>query len=163
VLKGREAVDPPITGGPNPNEFDLRANVAVEGYNVAFYLADEYIKINWGGEADVALTGRQAETDPMHGFLFYADPSNEGPHQFRGTPAGGYQGVLYFPEGDIVFKGTADSGLAQEDGSGLCTMLVSDTVYFNGTTAFNASIDGCGAGGFDIVPFGAMLVLRLVH
>ncbi len=163
ILKGKEAVDPPINGGPNPNEFDLRASVAVEGFNVAFYLADEYIEINWGGSADVAFTGRQYDSDPMNGFLFYADPSNEGPHQFRGTPAGGYHGIMYLPESDVVFKGTADSDLAQADGVGICSILIADTIYFNGTTAFNASSDGCGAGGFEIPPVGAQLVLRLVH
>jgi hypothetical protein len=159
VLKGQAAAGE--NGGRD--EFNLRANTAIEGSNVAFYLADADIKINWGGTADVDLIGRQLDSDPMHGFLFYADPSNLGPHQFRGTPAGGYQGIMYFPEGEVVFKGTADSSLAQEDGTGICTMLVADTLYFNGTTAFNASVDGCGAGGFDIVPFGAKLVLRLVH
>ncbi len=98
----------------------------------------------------------------MNGFLFYADLSNEGPHQFRGTPAGGYQGIMYFPESEVVFKGTADSDLAQADGIGICTILITDTVYFNGTTAFNASADGCG-GGFEIPPVGAELVMRMVH
>ncbi len=160
-MKGKEAVDPPITGGPNPNEFDIRASVDIEGFNVAFYLADEYIEVNWGGEADVAFIGRQDVDDPLNGFVFYADPSNLGPHQFRGTPAGGYQGILYLPDSEVVFKGTADSSLAQADGSGLCTLLISDTIYFNGTTSFNASNDGCGA--FGIPPPGAKLVIRLVH
>jgi hypothetical protein len=164
VLKGKEAAG--IFTGPEANEFDVRAKVSIEGFNVAFYLADEYIEINWGGTAgagtaDVTLTGRQDVDDPLNGFLFYADPSNLGPHQFRGTPAGGYQGILYLPESEVVFKGTADSGLAQDDGTGLCTILISDTVYFNGTTAFNATTDGCGA--FGIPPPGAKLVLRLVH
>jgi hypothetical protein len=158
VLKGQAAAGE--NGGKD--EFNLRANTAIEGFNVAFYLADPDIKINWGGTADVDLVGRQLTADPLNGFLFYADPSNEGPHQFRGTPAGGYQGIMYFPEGDIVFKGTADSSLAQQTGEDLCTILISDTVYFNGTTAFNASADGCG-GDFEIPPVGAKLVMRLVH
>ncbi len=162
VLKGKEAVDPPITGGPNPNEFDLRANVAIEGTNIAFYLADEYIDINWGGTADVSLIGRQYTDDPMNGFLFYADPSNEGTHKFRGSPDGAYQGIMYLPEGDVEFKGIASSGLGQADGAGLCSILIADTFYFNGTSAFNASADGCG-NGFEIPPVGAQLVLRLVH
>ncbi len=70
---------------------------------------------------------------------------------------------MYFPEGDVVFKGTADSDLAQADGVGICSILIADTIYFNGTTAFNASADGCGASGFEIPPVGAQLVLRLVH
>jgi hypothetical protein len=158
VLKGQAVAGE--TGGKD--EFNLRANTAIEGFNVAFYLADEYIEINWGGTADVALIGRQYDNDPMNSFLFYADPTNEGPHQFRGTPAGGYQGIMYFPEGDVVFKGTADSGLAQIDGEGICTILIADTIYFNGTTAFNASADGCGDGGFEIPPVGAELEVGLV-
>jgi len=161
IMKGKEAAG--ITNEPKANEFNLRANTAIEALDVAFYLADEHIVINWGGSAQTDMIGRQETGDPMNGFLFYADPSNEGPHQFRGTPAGGYQGIMYFPEGDIVFKGTADSDLGQEDGTGICTILIADTIYFNGTTAFNASNDGCGAGGFEIPPVGAQLVLRLVH
>ncbi len=160
VMKGKEAAG--ITNGPPANEFNLRANTAIEALDVAFYLADEHIEINWGGSAQTDMIGRQEPGDPMNGFLFYADPSNEGPHQFRGTPAGGYQGIMYFPESEVVFKGTADSDLEQADGEGLCSILISDTIYFNGTTAFNASADGCGDG-FEIPPVGAQLVLRLVH
>ena len=67
------------------------------------------------------------------------------------------------PESDVVFKGIADSGLGQADGTGICSILIADTIYFNGTTAFNASSDGCGLGGFEIPPVGAQLVLRLIH
>jgi hypothetical protein len=158
VLKGQAAAGE--NGGKD--EFNLRANTAIEGSNVAFYLADADIEINWGGSADVDLIGRQLTSDPLNGFLFYADPENLGPHQFRGTPAGGYQGIMYFPESEVVFKGTADSGLAQSDGTDICSILIADTLYFNGTTAFNASADGCG-GGFEIPPVGAKLVMRLVH
>jgi hypothetical protein len=158
VLKGQAAAG--ANGGKD--EFNLRANTAIEGLNVAFYLADADIAINWGGSATTDLIGRQYPDDPMNGFLFYADTSNEGPHQFRGTPAGGYQGIMYFPESDVVFKGTADSDLAQADGEGICSILIADTFYFNGTTAFNASSSGCGDG-FEIPPVGAQLVLRLVH
>ena len=158
VMKGQAAAG--ANGGSD--EFNLRGNTAIEGLNVAFYLADADIEINWGGSAQTDLIGRQETDDPMNGFLFYGDPSNEGPHQFRGTPAGGYQGIMYFPEGDVVFKGTADSGLEQADGEGLCSILIADTIYFNGTTSFNASADGCG-NGFEIPPVGAQLVLRLVH
>ena len=168
VLKGWQAIEPPLVFDPDdepPNEFDIRANIHIEAFNVAFYLADEYIQINWGGGAntgDIALVGRQDVDDPLHGFLFFADPSSLGPHQLRGGPAGGFEGILYFPESEVVFKGTSDSDLAQDDGSGLCSILIADTLYFNGTTAFNASADGCG-GGFEIPPVGAKLVLRLVH
>jgi hypothetical protein len=162
ILKGKEAAG--ITNGPKANEFNMRANTAIEGLNVAFYLADEHVEINWGGSAQTDLIGRQGDPDPdpLDGFLFYADPSNEGTHQFRGAPAGGYQGIMYLPEGDVVFKGTADSDLAQADGVGICSILIADTIYFNGTTAFNASSNGCGDG-FEIPPVGAQLVLRLVH
>ncbi len=138
VLKGQAAAGE--NGGRD--EFNLRANTAIEGLNIAFYLADADIEINWGGSAQTDLIGRQETGDPMNGFLFYADPSNEGPHQFRGTPAGGYQGIMYLPESEVVFKGTADSDLAQADGEGVCSMLIADTIYFNGTTAFNASAAG---------------------
>jgi hypothetical protein len=159
-MKGKEAAG--ITTGPNANEFNLRANTAIEALDVAFYLADEYVEINWGGSAQTDMIGRQETGDPMNGFLFYADPSNVGTHQFRGTPAGGYQWIMYFPEADVVFKGTADSDLAQADGVGICSILIADTFYFNGTTAFNASSNGCGDD-FEIPPVGAQLVLRLVH
>ncbi len=82
-MKGQAAAG--ANGGKD--EFNLRANTAIEGLNVAFYLADEYIDINWGGSAQTDLIGRQETGDPMNGFLFYADPSNEGPHQFRGSPS----------------------------------------------------------------------------
>jgi hypothetical protein len=158
VLKGQAAAG--ANGGRD--EFNLRANTGIEGSNVAFYLADADIDINWGGTADVTLVGRQEAGDPMNGFLFYADLSNLGPHEFRGTPAGGYQGIMYFPESEVLFKGTADSDLAQADGTGICSILIADTLYFNGTSSFNASADGCG-GGFEIPPVGAELSMRLVH
>jgi hypothetical protein len=158
ILKGQAVAG--ANGGKD--EFNLRANTAIEGLNVAFYLADADIAINWGGSAQTDLIGRQETDDPMNGFLFYGDTSNEGPHLFRGTPAGGYQGIMYFPEGDVEFKGTADSDLEQADGTDLCSVLIADTIYFNGTTAFHASADSCG-GDFEIPPVGAQLVLRLVN
>jgi hypothetical protein len=140
-------------------------------------LADEYINVNWGGEADVSLIGRQSgegePADPLNGFLFYAEPGevdangdcisgcNEGPHYLRGTPEAGMQGILYFPMGDVSVRGTAGTDLVDEGGNGTCTILITDTIEFRGTTIFNADTTGCAD--FGIPPPGAELVYRLTH
>ena len=104
------------------------------------------------------------DSGPLKDFIFFEDPNStlEGlpgnpDHSLRGTPLGAFSGILFFQNSDVEFKGTADAllGLA---GDG-CTILISDEIYFNGTTQFYADASGCGG---DFPPQGlGELTLRL--
>ena len=43
---------------------------------------------------------------------------------------------MYFGTGDLVFKGNANGG--QDPQGSVCTMLIADTIYFNGNTGYSA-------------------------
>ena len=153
-----------IKDGP----LDIGGNVAIAGrganadgtnndLGVGFYLTGTNSVVNFKGTSNMAL--KAPTSGPLEGFIFYEDPDNPPTqlHTLRGTNSGGYEGVLYF-QGDVELKGTADSGLGGATSD--CTMLIADTVYFNGTTGLDADATCSGTGG---PPTGVGdLVLRLV-
>ncbi len=153
-----------IKDGP----LDIGGNITVRGrganadgtnndLGVGFYLTGTNSVVNFKGTSDIAL--KAPTTGPLKGFIFYEDPDNPPTlqHTLRGTSGGGYDGVLYF-QGDVELKGTADSGLGALTSD--CTVLIADTVYFNGTTGLDAD-DSCSDFGGAPVGVGD-LVLRIV-
>lgn len=138
---------------------DIGGNVAVDGSaGVGFYLQGTGSTVDFGGTSDVTMTAQNSGTSPLDGFIFFEDQSKDPQesHTLRGTNGGSYEGVLYF-SGDVEMKGTADGGLAESD----CTVLIADTVYFNGTTGINAN-STCS--GFDGPPAGVGdMQVRLVN
>jgi len=146
-----------IKDGP----LDIGGNMAVEGEGVGFYLTGDGSVVNMKGTSDVSLSAQPTDPDmlgytgsPLSGYVFYEDPDNaQQTHTLRGTNGGAYQGVLYF-NGDVELKGTADGGLSEDESD--CTVLIADTVYFNGTTGLDAdstceSLGGAPAGVGDMV------------
>ena len=138
---------------------DIGANMDFDGSaGVGFYLQGTGSVVDFGGTADVTLVAQNSGTSPLDGFIFFEDQTKDPKetHTLRGTNGGSYEGVLYFT-GDVEMKGTADGGLAESD----CTVLIADTVYFNGTTGLNAD-STCS--GFEGPPAGVGdLMVRLVE
>jgi len=138
---------------------DIGGNVAVDAQGAGFYLTGAGAVVNFKGTSAISLSApTESSGSPMAGFIFFEDHDNpQQTHTLRGTTAGNaYEGAMYF-SGDVEFKGTADGNLAA--GSD-CTILIADTIYFNGTTGFAAN-DTC-SGDVGIPPGVANLAYRLV-
>ncbi len=132
--------------------YDIGGNIAISGVETGFFLTgtDTYLDIK--GTAALAVTA--PVSGPLEGFVFYQDtdttrtPAGE-TNYMRGTTDGGIDGVVYFSNSGIEFKGIASSGLATTD----CSVYIADTFYFNGTT--DLFIDQtCTAGGFTVPALG---------
>lgn len=138
---------------------DIGGNVSVDGNaGVGFYLQGTGSVVSFQGTSSVALVA-QDNGSALDGFIFFEEEkSPQETHVLRGTNGGGYDGVLYF-DGDVELKGTADSGLAGESD---CTVLIADTVYFNGTTGLDANAT-CAGDGPSLPPGVGDLVVRLVE
>lgn len=104
------------------------------GNGVTFFMTGEDANINFSGTADIGLTA--PTTGPLAGFVFYSDPDNpsEDPHQLRGTALGGYNGFIYLPGAALSMTGTANGTSGVSD----CTVVVADTVSYDGTANFEA-------------------------
>jgi hypothetical protein len=149
----------------NYGEFDIASSVAMQsiGAGSGFYMMNgAYVNMHGspGGSASVGLYAQ--DSGPLKDFIFFEDPNStvEDPndHSLRGTPLGAFEGILFFQNSDVEFKGTADA-LLGVDPDGGCSILIADEIYFNGTTQFFSDLSGCGG---DFPPIGlGELVLRL--
>ena len=142
---------------------DIGGNIAIDGSaGVGFFLQGTGSVVNFKGTSEMTLVAQDVHADPaspLAGFIFFEEEkSPQESHVLRGTNGGGYDGVLYF-DGDVELKGTADAGLG---GTSDCTVLIADTVYFNGTTGLDADAT-CGGDGADLPPGVGDLVVRLVN
>ncbi|MEO3429574.1 TadG family pilus assembly protein [Pelagibius sp. CAU 1746] len=139
---------------------DIGGNVAVDGSSgVGFYLMGSGSVVNFKGESDLTLVAQSGGSSPMDGFIFYEEDKNpQDSHVLRGTSGGGYDGLLYF-DGDVEFKGTADGFLSTYTSD--CTVLIADTIYFNGTTGLVAD-STCSGSGPTLPPGAPIMVYRLV-
>ncbi|WP_193370768.1 pilus assembly protein TadG-related protein [Pelagibius marinus] len=139
---------------------DIGGNITVDGSSgVGFYLMGTGSVINFKGESDLTLVA-QSSGSPLDGFIFYEeDKDPKESHTLRGTTGGGYDGLLYF-DGDVEFKGTADSLLTTYVSD--CTVLIANTIYFNGTTGLTAD-STCEGAGPTLPPGAPILVYRLVN
>ena len=100
----------------------------VNGSDVSFYLTEDSGQgDNISANADVTLS---APSDgEMPGVLFYQDrdsPTNIS-HNFTGQATTSLQGILYFPNQDLMFSG----GSATDP---VPTIIVANTVHFTGNT-----------------------------
>lgn len=139
---------------------DIGGNIAVDGSaGVGFYLMGTGSVVNFKGESDMTLVAQSGGISALDGFIFYEeDKSPQETHTLRGTSGGGYDGLLYF-DGDVEFKGTADGFLTTYTSD--CTVLIADTIYFNGTTGLVAD-STCSGSGPTLPPGAPILVYRLV-
>ncbi len=149
-----------LSGG----ELDIASAVAVESglEGTGFYLTGG-ARVNMHGSpsaGDNGAVGLRAQTDgPLADFVFFEAADNDiepKSHSLRGTPLGAFEGILYFQNSDVEFKGTADGSLGEVD----CAVLVADELYFNGTTQLE--VDNTCSGDIAPPPPPPDLVLRLV-
>lgn len=134
--------------------FDIGGNIAIMSLpgGTGFFLTGTDTYLNIKGTAALGLKAQ--DSGPLEGFVFYQDtdttrtPAGE-TNYLRGTSEGGIDGVVYFANSGIEFKGIASSGLATTD----CSVYIADTFFFNGTT--DLFIDQtCTAGGFTVPAMG---------
>lgn len=140
---------------------NIGGNVAIDGSGgVGFYLQGAGSVVDFGGTSDMTLVAQDLDSgSALAGFIFFEEEkSPKESHTLRGTNSGGYDGVLYFT-GDVELKGTADSG---SGGTTDCTVLIADTLYFNGTTGLDAD-STCAGDGPGLPPGVGDLVVRLVN
>jgi hypothetical protein len=152
-----------ISGG----ELEVAAQVGISSGvgGVGFYLMDG-ARINMhGGPGNEGVGLVAQDSGALKDFIFFEDPNSVLPdngggshHSLRGTPAGAYEGILFFQNSDVELKGTADATLGLT-GEG-CSILIADEIYFNGTTGFAADASGCGGRGIPPIGLGE-LALRL--
>ena len=137
---------------------DIGGNIAIDGSSgVGFYLQDTGSVVNFKGTSDMTLVA-QSNGSALDGFIFFEDQKDpQESHTLRGTNGGGYDGVLYF-DGDVEMKGTADAGLGVTSD---CTVLIADTIYFNGTTGLDAD-SSCAGEGPSLPPGVGDMIVRLV-
>jgi len=151
-------------------ELDVASSVAMESTEalalsggVGFYLMDGARVNLHGSPGGSAAIGLQAQMyGPLKDFVFFEDPYNDiepFSHSLRGTPLGAIDGIMFFQESDVEFKGTADALFPLTPGDG-CTILIADEIYFNGTTQFSADMGGCAARDIPDAALGEM-ALRL--
>jgi Flp pilus assembly protein TadG len=91
-------------------------------------------RIDMGGSSGMQLSAPTG--GELAGFLWIGDPdqaSSADCHLMKGTTGGSSEGINYFPNDCIEFKGTADAGLADVD----CSIYIADTFYFNGDVELN--------------------------
>ncbi len=138
---------------------DIGGNIAIDGSTgVGFYLQGAGSVVNFKGTSTMDLEA-QSNGSALDGFIFFEEEKNpKEQHILRGTNSGGYDGVLYFT-GDVELKGTADAGVGVDSD---CTVLIADTIYFNGTTGLDADAT-CAGDGPGLPPGVGDLVVRLVH
>lgn len=140
---------------------EIGGNVAIDGSaGVGFYLQGSGSVVNFKGTSDMNLVAQSEDSgSALWGFIFFEEDKNpQDSHVLRGTNGGGYDGVLYF-DGDVEMKGTADAGAG---GTSDCTVLIADTVYFNGTTGLDAN-STCSGDGPGLPPGVGDLIVRLVE
>ncbi len=108
----------------------IASDGVVNGSDVSFYITEDSGQgdnISISANAQVSLS---APSDgEMPGVLFYQDrnsPTNIN-HNFTGQATTSLQGILYFPNQDLMFSG----GSATDP---VPTIIVANTVHFTGNT-----------------------------
>ncbi len=107
----------------------INANAEVTGTDVMFYLTNGgSVTINGSGQLQLtAMT-----SGPFAPILFYSDRNNSATsHQLNGNSSSYFEGVMYFPNGDLNYNGGA--GI-----SGACTQVIANTVTFTGNSDFRS-------------------------
>lgn len=107
-----------------------------EDLGVTFYLTNG-AELNFNGGATINLVARTE--DPYAGILFFADREDTGiSHTVNGGAGGSFQGVVYFPGGDVTYAGGATAG------GGGCTQIIGRTVTFTGNSNVAADCENAG-------------------
>jgi hypothetical protein len=125
-----------IDGGDG---FNAAANgTTLIGKNVTFYntgggpYGDGKITINGNSATDL-----EAGATGYEGILFFQDPQNTQPAKFNGNSQTIMLGALYFPTALAEFEGQNDTTVGY-------TMIVADTLKFDGGATFHIENDNGG-------------------
>lgn len=133
-----------INGSGNKNVgFTISGQGTIQGTGVTFYntatSSSNFQPANITGGANMSLSA--PNTGSLEGILFFQDRSVGvgSQNQFAGTSATSLQGSLYLPTGNVKYGGTTSGGAAY-------TIIVADTIVFNGTGTFNSNYSGLSGG-----------------
>jgi Flp pilus assembly protein TadG len=112
---------------------DLKINAgAVVNCTCTFILTDADSKVTINGNATVNVTAPSADGSPTPrygGISFYnASPTSNTKSSFSGTGSTNIQGAIYFPNQEIDYRGTSNSGAK-------CTRIVANNIVFIGDTS----------------------------
>lgn len=112
---------------------DLKINAgAVVNCTCTFVLTDENSKVTINGNADVNITAPSADGSPTPRYggiaIYNAAASSTTKSSFSGTGNTNLQGALYFPNQEIDYRGTSNSGSK-------CTRIIANNIVFIGDTA----------------------------
>ena len=134
TLQGTETLDAGvyvINGGT----LKINANSLISGTGITFYLTGgATLQIN--GSATLNLTA--PTSGPYAGLLFYGDRTQAwASNTINGTASSNITGAVYFPSQEVDFLGNFS-------GSGGCTQVVADTIYYTGSATFSTNCGGTG-------------------
>jgi Flp pilus assembly protein TadG len=122
-------------------EFKVTGNRALDGDGVTFVLVGADANLSLGGVSSMALSA--PTTGDYAGFVFFGDRNNPATdtHKIHGTPLGGMHGISYFPNADVELLGTAAVAGSGAEGTDDCSILIADTLFFNGTVDMNIATE----------------------
>lgn len=125
-----------ISGG----DLKINANANVTGTGVTFYLTNgATLQIN--GNATLNLTAPTSGT--YSGVLFFGDRTQlTAKNTINGNATSKITGAIYFPSQEVDFLGNFS-------GSGGCTQVVADTIYYTGSATFSTN---CSSKGIKTIP-----------
>jgi hypothetical protein len=130
-------------------DFEIGGNSSIEGEDVTIILTSSgqaskigEVKVTGGDDVKLsAPTEDPAGADGFSGVLFYQDrlapPTTGLGNLFAGGAELDLEGVLYFPEQDLSFRGGVEAG----DG---CTQLIAKNVSIGGDTGLQTNCDDSG-------------------
>jgi hypothetical protein len=120
-----------ISGGT----FKINANANVVGSSVTFYLTNG-ATLQFNGSATIQLSA--PTSGPYSGILFYGDRTQgSASNTINGTASSLITGAIYFPSQEVDYLGNFS-------GSGGCTQVVADTIYYTGSSTFQTNCAGAG-------------------
>lgn len=122
-------------------EFKVTGTRTLDGDGVTFVLVGSAANLDLGGVSSMALSA--PTTGDYAGFVFFGDRNNpaSATHKIHGTPLGGMHGISYFPNADVELVGTSAVAGGGAEGTDDCSILIADTLFFNGTVDMNIATE----------------------
>ncbi|HXS06119.1 MAG TPA: TadE/TadG family type IV pilus assembly protein [Rhizomicrobium sp.] len=119
----------------NGGSLKINSNANISGTGVTFYLTNG-ATLDFNGNADINLTAPTSGT--YSGILFYGDRTQPSAvNKINGDATSNMTGAFYFPSQEVDFQGNFS-------GSGGCTQVVADTIYYTGSATFSTNCSGKG-------------------
>ena len=114
------------------------AGSVVTGDGVTFVLTNgANVVVNGGSTLTLTAPRTDAASPlPTAGFVFYQDRNDTAAAYLNGGAAMSLSGTLYFPSAQVTYNGGSSTPTSQ------CTLLISDTMKFTGSTGFGNNCAG---------------------